>query len=478
MKKFIPRIFIALWMAVLLCLFGYYLFFAPRESAYSPEENRNLAGFPAFSVESLTGGEYAEDFENYMLDRFPLRQWAMNLVSRVHNALSFASHEEYLLIAEGPDDPLDNDDYQQDLEDLLGGFTDPSTEPTTQPTDPIETTSPMETTAPTEPLETTAQTEPPEYPPIEKKPAASLSDFASNLCIFMDRGDGPVAIKGYARDNVAAVTAVLNKYAAILPEGGKLMFTVVPQASSANRFAQSGNKTAYYCTFDEVVNALGADNVYAFDAAEILAEGMRREEYVYFRTDMHWTPYGSYLLYQQMVARAGKEPCSYEDDFILTVEEPFRGTYYRDNPAAYMDVKPDRLDLLMPDFPLEWRRITQGDEYTLLPFLDFNARSNDRYTVYLGGPAGPWTYAQCDNGQEEACLLITDSYGLGFLPFLTTNYSQVHYYDARYFSADALGCSVSKMMEKYGIRDVYVVVGDLHSFESSYFLTDVNKQFG
>jgi hypothetical protein len=179
-----------------------------------------------------------------------------------------------------------------------------------------------------------------------------------------------------------------------------------------------------------------------------------------------------------MAKRAGKEPCSYTASFDLTVEQPFRGTYYRDNPGAYGGVEPDRLDLLMPKFGLEWRRTTGVDQYKLIDFLNFNARKNDRYTVYLGGPAGPWTYAECDNGQTENCLLITDSFGLGYLPFLTANYAQVHYYDPRYYDEKTVGYTVAEMIEKYEIRDIYVVVGDLHSFDSGFLTTDANQQLG
>ena len=132
----------------------------------------------------------------------------------------------------------------------------------------------------------------------------------------------------------------------------------------------------------------------------------------------------------------------------------------------------------MPDFPLEWRRIVSGDQYTLIDFLDYNARANDRYTVYLGGPAGPWTYAECENGETENCLVITDSFGLSFVPLLTTNYKQVHYYDARYFDYNKVGATVSEMMEKYNIQDIYVVVGDLHSFDSNFIVSMVNSQLG
>ena len=160
------------------------------------------------------------------------------------------------------------------------------------------------------------------------------------------------------------------------------------------------------------------------------------------------------------------------------METPFRGTYYRDDPSAYTDVTPDDLDILKPNVSLEWRRITGKDEYKLIDFINMKAKSNDRYTVYLSGPAGPWTYAECDNGKEENCLVLMDSFGLGYLPFLTANYKQVHYYDPRYFDKNVVGYSVAEMIEKYNIQDIYVVVGDLHSFDSSFLLSYANEQLG
>ena len=147
-------------------------------------------------------------------------------------------------------------------------------------------------------------------------------------------------------------------------------------------------------------------------------------------------------------------------------------------PVGCGGVEPDVLELLMPKFDLEWRRITSGEEYKLIDFLDFNARANDRYTVYLGGPAGPWTYAECDNGQEENCLVITDSFGLPFVNMVATNYGQVHYLDTRYYKKSAVGYTVKEMMEKYNITDVYVIVGDLHSYGSSFINYDLSDQLG
>ncbi len=468
-KKLIPRLFIRLWMALLALLGIYYLLFAPRNSEYSQTENRTLAAFPDISLENIFSGKFGEEMESYLLDRFPGRNGVINVTGRLENALSFASHDEYLLVAQGPEDLLDTGVTPEDLDDLLNDFTQETTAPTTpEETPPPQTTAPTEDTVPSQPPEeTTAPT---------GKPSMTIEDFPSTLYVYMDTGKGEKTIASYSRSRVAAVTSVLNKYAKLLPEDGKLLFTVVPQSQYANRFVNAKEKVSFYATWDDVVNGLGDNNVHAFDTAEVLSQAIQAGEYVYFRTDMHWTPYGSYLLYSQMVREAGKTPCSYTEDFDLIVEAPFRGTYYRDNPSAYMDVEPDTLDLLMPKFPLEWRRTTGKDEYKLIDFLNFNAKKNDRYTVYLGGPAGPWTYAECDNGETENCLVITDSFGLGYIPFLTCNYKQVHYYDPRYYENKTVGYSVSEMIEMYDIQDIYVVVGDLHSFESSFLLTNAKKQ--
>ena len=71
---------------------------------------------------------------------------------------------------------------------------------------------------------------------------------------------------------------------------------------------------------------------------------------------------------------------------------------------------------------------------------------------------------------------MTDSIGLAFVPMVAANYDQVHYYDPRYFSSYAVGGSVADMIEKYDITDIYVVVGDLHSFDSGFLITSMNTQ--
>jgi hypothetical protein len=464
-KRILPKAYIALWMLLLVVLGCYYLFFAPRDSEYSQVENRTLAAFPEVTAQSVFSGDFGREIETYLLDRFPIRETAINTMNRMESALSLATHDEYLLIAEDVDDPLVDDDYQADLEELLAQM---NTKPSHTPTQSTESTETTEI----EPIET----EPVEDPPIVEKPASSLDDYPWYLGMYMDVGYGQETLRDYHRNNVLAVTAVLNKYAALLPENGKLMFTVGPPSYLVNRFVNAENKVSFHNTWDELINGMSADNVYAFDSGEILSAAVREGEYVAFRTDNHWTPYGAYLIYSQMAAQAGKALCSYPNDFNITTEEPFRGTYYRNDPSAYWNVQPDVLERVAPKIDVEYRKITGPDTYEVIDFIKLDAAQNDRYTVYLGGPGGPWRYAECDNDQTENCLVITDSFGLTVIPYLTSNYKQIHYYDARYFDRYVVGHSVAEMIEKYHIQDIYVIVADFHSFDSSFLLSDVNEQ--
>ena len=111
-KTFLPIICILIWLGAISALGCYYIFEAPRESAYSEEENRTLAGFPEVSFSNIFSGDFGTQMENYLLDHSPGRSKIIAATNRLQNLVSFASHEEYLLIAEGPKDLLDTGDYK------------------------------------------------------------------------------------------------------------------------------------------------------------------------------------------------------------------------------------------------------------------------------------------------------------------------------------------------------------------------------
>jgi len=465
MRKKLEKIYIFIFISLFFVIGIIYIIRFSSETEYSESENRNLAAFPSFS--SLLAGSFDEEFEAYLLDHFPARDKVISFSKSFSDLFSIASYEDYVKINSSSVDALDGDNYTNEIDSIINSV---EKEEITEKVPDIDVSEP--TVEPEDLIEDNTET-----PAIESKPSVNPDDYPERFDMYMCIGDNQYTFDSYPKANVQAVAAIIDKYASLLPENGKLMMTIVPQSTFANQYVNSNHNGYIKNDALDFIEDITEDNVYTFDAGYMLSSHIDDGEYVFFRTDMHWTPYGSYLVYRDMVERAGKEPCDYQNDFDITVEEPFLGTYYRDNPSDFFLNNADTLELLEPYFPHELRRITGPDQYSVIPFLDFNAKKNDRYTIYIGGPAGPWTYVESDNGQTENCLVMMDSFGLGYLPLLTKNYKQVHYYDPRYFDKDIVGFSVSEMIKKYEITDIYVVIGDLHSFTSDFILTYANKQY-
>ena len=431
----------------------WYLLFAPTEETYHEGENRNLAAAPSLTFSSFWDGSLANDIEKWLLDRFIGRDAVLGISTWFKDLGSIASFEDALVIMGREDDALTNNDLDDDhVEDLLDDLLNP---PSTQP----------DNTAPEDTL------------PNETQKPLTPEDFPELLAIKSSSGGKVTVLKRHRRNYALALTSVLNRVAALLPEDGNLMFTMVPQSNVANTFLATENREYFTSEAEEMIDLFSADNVHALSTAQILSDSLVRGDYVYFRTDMHWTPEGAYLVYCEMAKAAGLTPTPWAD-FHIKTEENFLGTYYRDTPSNYMKNNPDTLTLISPNFPLEFRRINGVDTYKVLPLLDMNAKQSDRYSIYLGGSAGPWSYVASDNGKTENCLVITDSFGLPVVPMLATNYAQTHYLDTRYYNKSTVGYTVAEMMEKYNITDVYVIVGDLHSYGSSFLTYDLPDQLG
>lgn len=439
---------------LLFVLIGvYFLFFTEKSSTFDSDENRMLAAAPSFAPANVWNGDISTETEDFLSDHAPFRKTSIRWSKGLKNLVSAASYSDTLAVMDKKDDALSSDELNKDDLDQMAQQIEQETQPPAA--EPSDTSTPKK----------------------REKPPASADDYADTLYLKMNVNDDVVYYYSYDKTNVLATISVLNRIAACLPEDGELVYTMVPQSWAGNTYLEYENKQGFISEMEPMVNALAAPNVQAVSSAEILGAAMERNEYVYFRTDMHWAVPGTYLVYKEMATLAGQTPAKWED-FDLNVEEPFLGTLYRDYPTPYMEENPDRLDLIQPKFGLEWRRIDGVDTWHPIDFLDYSAPYNDRYTVYLGGPGGPWTYAVLDNNIKRNCLVICDSFGLAFVPMVTQNYGQVHYYDPRYYDYGTVGYTVKEMIEKYEISDVYVVIGDLHSYDNDFLLYQASSQLG
>ena len=93
----------ACFLAGIVLIFSLFFLISKKER-FSENENRYLANFPTFSLESLIQGEYIEKVEDYLQDHFPFRNLFMNMKTNTDlflgkeevNGVYFGS-EDYLL---------------------------------------------------------------------------------------------------------------------------------------------------------------------------------------------------------------------------------------------------------------------------------------------------------------------------------------------------------------------------------------------
>ena len=169
--------------------------------------------------------------------------------------------------------------------------------------------------------------------------------------------------------------------------------------------------------FEIMQNTLGEDTGY-IDTLGILRPKYEQGEYVYYRTDHHWTTQSAYYIYCEIMKQLGRA-----DNIIPKTEviEDFSGTTAaRANFPIY---KKDTLEI--------WH-LDDDDQYTVIADDEniggFYNRSylekSDKYSVFLDGTHGVTTIKK--NGAERDTLLIAkDSFANCLIPFLAREFDIV-----------------------------------------------------
>lgn len=444
----------------------------------SESEKRHLAAKPELTVDTLLSGEFESGAESFLLDHFPGREYAIQLSRSMLDAVSLASWEEYAAVIEGNTNDMEaaTEEEAEEAELIV---------PTPIPT-PVKTSTPAPTESPapattpealprediaalSEPVATaqiTPTIEPTATPRATKPPfdAQSFPELVSVSLKFDGKSSQP---NRYARSTVKNQSQIFSSLASLLPEDGQLLFTLVPNSTAVTQLLAKKNPEGMHSDIETLVWACTSDKVETVSTADLLSDRILAGEYVFFSTDMHWTPKGAHYAVEAMAQIAGRHVPAYEA-FSLTQEYPFLGTLYRDTQKKQMLEHPDTLDIAVPPGETTVYRYNSKTEYEQIPLIAENAPASDRYCVYLGGSAGPWTVIENTAAQEGTCLVICDSYGLCTLPMFAGTYSRVCYMDPRYYSVYKMG-KLSELIPEYSVRDIYIITGTLHAFDKDFF---------
>ena len=155
---------------------------------------------------------------------------------------------------------------------------------------------------------------------------------------------------------------------------------------------------------------------------------INKDNYIYYKTDHHWTTFGAYISYCEFVNSIGVTPIELEQ-YNEVILNNFYGTYF--SKAKPFNIDGDTLTYY--EFNDLTMNIIGDNEYDSL--YDYTKSTlRDKYSLFLRGnnPITIIKNNKLSNGKK--ILVIKDSFANSFVPFLTQHYEEVHVIDLRSFS--------------------------------------------
>ena len=161
-----------------------------------------------------------------------------------------------------------------------------------------------------------------------------------------------------------------------------------------------------------------------------LAEKAERGEYVWFRTDHHWTALGAYYAYAELGPSLGYKPLAISAFHKETVKDDFFGT----SAAA------SQFPIRKADSIFRYRYVGDMDfTVTDLPtgqtqngfYRDEKLHGSDAYASFLGGNFAHLRIKKSGTEDRPLLLIIKDSYANSLVPFLAIHFD-IEMLDTRY----------------------------------------------
>lgn len=242
-----------------------------------------------------------------------------------------------------------------------------------------------------------------------------------------------------AKKNIAALKALSDSLSA---QGITMKVMLVPTASEIlsdklPAFAPNANQHS-------VIRYAKKQGLDVVDVTEALSA--HQDEYIFYKTDHHWTSLGAYYAYAEWVRSKGGTPAPLSDWTKRELCGDFRGTTYSkvnypfapyDTIEAYYKQESHTVDY------------NGGDYVTDSIYEEKFLSGSDKYAVFFNSNQSA---TKVTGNGEGKLLIIKDSYANTFGQFVVDDYAETHLIDMRFFKG-----KVSEYIAQNGITEVLVL---------------------
>jgi len=374
-----------------LAVLSVFVFLLPTDEAASEFENRAMESFPAISVENYLSGELSRGYEAFLIDNTANRTSWLMFAQIVENSYGVSRQGATMV--------------EFDAADLGIGLIP----------DEVSETIPFTTSI--------INVDP-------DKPFSVDIHYNENAVLYLRFTEDAELAARYAE--------VLNSYMDVLPANARMFSLVSPVKVEFMDEKYAAVNSSQIDTIN-YINLLLHDKIVEVDAHGFLSE--HSEEYIYFRTDHHWTALGAYYAYLAFAEAAGLEPVTIEN-YVENAIEGFVG-------SLAVGTR-NRTILSNPD-TIYFYTINNGIELSINMLTIPSDLSTLSYRIFLGGDRDIYSFTS-SNSNGRTLVVVKDSFANAMIPWIAPHYETIVVIDPRQFTG-----SVMKILEGFDDIDLLFV---------------------
>ena len=396
-------------MGIVFAGFTIVFLFFPR-STYSALEKRELAKFPAFSMDKLKSGEFTKSINSWFSDSEPYRDVFMSMSMQEKEAISVSLSEEKVTFHASADaqEPTEPTDEELEMgERNVGKYKNNIT-------------------------------------------AEENAKIANLGIVIVGKGKEVRALMAYGGSSKGGVDYAqsANEYKKVFGPKVNVYCMVIPTAVDFYCPDKAkGCSNEEQPTINNIYAHLDKD-VHAVDVYTAL--GKHVAENIFLRTDHHWAPLGAFYAAQQF-AKVAKVPFKPLSSYERKVVHGYVGSMYgyshdislKNAPEDFVYYVPKNVkyETYYTDYKINknYEIIGEGKPYKGIFFYKYKDGSGGAYCTFMGGDTRI-TQVKTSVKNHRRVMILKDSFGNALPGYLFYSFEEIHVVDYRYFT---------KNMKKY-----------------------------
>ena len=288
----------------------------------------------------------------------------------------------------------------------------------------------------------------PQYPEIVSD--EKIEDFGSVVIV----GDAAYELYTYSDATADNYALAVNKVAAALEQKADVYDILIPLGSGIT-FPDNLRDQIKSSDQREAMSSIQAKMDETVKTVDIYDSLMtNRNEYIYFRTDHHWTALGAYYAYEDFCEVKGITPETL-DSYETSEFDGFLGSFYNDtNANETLKANADVVTAYHPNMDAIMHVTdSRGVEYdSKVIFDESKAAAGLKYSCFIAGDNPITEIENKELTDGSSCIVVKESFGNAFVPFLVDHYQTIYVVDYRYWKG-----SISELAQEKNVDDVIFV---------------------